>query len=529
MRIASLLARLGAVLFLIGASSLALVPPAAQAATVTVVVTGSVSPRDVTVAPGTTVEFRNDDGNRHRPRSVTGPTEFDVDLDPGETGSVTLQGEGTYRYIDDRDRDDENYWGSITVSSSAPHSGATGGTGGAGGTAGAPPPAAASVSMLDRSFSPSSVVVAPGGNVTWTNASDRTHTVTSTSGAFDSGDVNGSGTFRFTFPSEGTFGYRCDLHPEMTGAVTVSAAPGAAPAPPPPPAPSPAAAATAAPTPAPAPPAPAGAAPATRRVRVVDNAFEPAALGAVVGDTVVWTNAGRAPHTVTASSFDSGRMAPGATFSTVLRAAGTFRYGCTIHPEMVGSLTVGAASAPPPAAAPRPPAGAAPTAGAVDEPTADGGPDAVGAGGEAPPATADVEVRDFSFAPRAVTVRPGGTVTWTWTGEAPHTVTGDGFDSEMLETGATFSHTFGEEGTFDYTCTLHPQMRGTVKVAAATAAASTAKPGAGPDAARGITAAAAAAETSPPGVLYGVLGAAAILGGTASLLVGARRFMLAAD
>jgi plastocyanin len=77
-------------------------------------------------------------------------------------------------------------------------------------------------------------------------------------------------------------------------------------------------------------------------VSIVDFAFEPAAVEIPVGATVTWTNNGAAPHTATASdgTFDSGQLAPGATFSHTFTAAGTFPYVCQIHPEMTGTVTV---------------------------------------------------------------------------------------------------------------------------------------------------------------------------------------------
>jgi plastocyanin len=82
-------------------------------------------------------------------------------------------------------------------------------------------------------------------------------------------------------------------------------------------------------------------------VSIVDFAFDPAAVEIPVGATVTWTNTGAAPHTATASdgTFDSGQLAPGATFSHTFTAAGTFPYVCQIHPQMTGTVTVVEAAA----------------------------------------------------------------------------------------------------------------------------------------------------------------------------------------
>ena len=82
-------------------------------------------------------------------------------------------------------------------------------------------------------------------------------------------------------------------------------------------------------------------------VSIVDFAFDPAAVEVPVGATVTWTNTGAAPHTATASdgTFDSGELAPGASFSHTFAAAGTFPYVCQIHPQMTGTVTVVEAAA----------------------------------------------------------------------------------------------------------------------------------------------------------------------------------------
>jgi plastocyanin len=77
-------------------------------------------------------------------------------------------------------------------------------------------------------------------------------------------------------------------------------------------------------------------------VSIVDFAFQPGSVEVAAGGTVTWTNTGQAPHTVTADdgSFDSGQLAPGASFSQTFNTAGTFTYHCSIHPQMTGTVTV---------------------------------------------------------------------------------------------------------------------------------------------------------------------------------------------
>ncbi|GAA4483073.1 hypothetical protein GCM10023094_34100 [Rhodococcus olei] len=84
----------------------------------------------------------------------------------------------------------------------------------------------------------------------------------------------------------------------------------------------------------------------------------------------------------------------------------------------------------------------------------------------APSATNTVQITGFAFAPASITIPVGTTVTWTNSDEEPHTVTAaDGaFRSPGMGTGATYAFTFREPGTFDYICTIHPFMHGTVTV-----------------------------------------------------------------
>jgi plastocyanin len=105
----------------------------------------------------------------------------------------------------------------------------------------------------------------------------------------------------------------------------------------------------------------------------------------------------------------------------------------------------------------RPPAtpGASPEASPSASPAASPAADAVA-----------VSIFDFGFDAAEVKVPVGTTVTWTNDGEVIHTTTSkDGiWDSAILNPGDTFSYTFDEAGTYEYWCTLHPQMLATIVV-----------------------------------------------------------------
>jgi plastocyanin len=82
--------------------------------------------------------------------------------------------------------------------------------------------------------------------------------------------------------------------------------------------------------------------------------------------------------------------------------------------------------------------------------------------------TNSVEIKNFAFGPTPLTVSVGTTVTWTNNDTTTHTVTSTSgptsFDSGNLAQGSTFSYTFNQTGTYDYICTIHPDMHGRVIV-----------------------------------------------------------------
>ncbi|MEX2458076.1 MAG: plastocyanin/azurin family copper-binding protein [Actinomycetota bacterium] len=137
---------------------------------------------------------------------------------------------------------------------------------------------------------------------------------------------------------------------------------------------------------------------------------------------------------------------------------------------------------------------------------------------------AAVSIQDNAYSPATVTVDVGGTVTWTHSGQNPHSVTADdgSFDSSpncsttdfgsCMEGGDTFSHTFPAAGTFAYYCRIHggpggSGMSGTVTVEAAptTPAPTTTAPGGTPT----VTPLPHTGPTGGPPVLGLVLAAAA--------------------
>lgn len=81
-------------------------------------------------------------------------------------------------------------------------------------------PQGTQVQMNSNSFLPSIQTVTVGTTVKWTNSSQVTHTVTSSSDLFDETLSPGS-EFSFTFSNAGTNNYVCTIHSGMSGTIVV--------------------------------------------------------------------------------------------------------------------------------------------------------------------------------------------------------------------------------------------------------------------------------------------------------------------
>jgi plastocyanin len=147
------------------------------------------------------------------------------------------------------------------------------------------------------------------------------------------------------------------------------------------------------------------------------------------GETVTVRNADAVPHTLTAvdGSFTTPVIQPGksATFKAP-KKAGDYAITCTIHPHMMGTLTVV----------------------------------------KKPPKHPVVTIMNFAFSGQ-LAVRPGSTVTVRNKDTAPHTLTAvDGsFTTPVIQPGksATFKAP-KKAGAYAITCMIHPDMMGTLTV-----------------------------------------------------------------
>ena len=79
--------------------------------------------------------------------------------------------------------------------------------------------------------------------------------------------------------------------------------------------------------------------------------------------------------------------------------------------------------------------------------------------------THTVVIEAVKYTPESITVKPGDTVVWRNKDPFPHTVTAKGvFDSHVIFPGRSWKYTPRKTGEYAYVCTLHPTMKGTLKI-----------------------------------------------------------------
>jgi plastocyanin len=282
--------------------------------------------KSVTIPAGGTVTWNNV-GTRPHTATDRGGTFDTQPINPGETGSITLDAPGTYFYFCRINPSKMN--GIITVEAS--------------------PQAAQTVRVqtIDPTniegeslrFDPPQLEVKAGTAVLVANVGGKPHSMTATDGEFNTGILQPgpeagrfagtNATFRLDKP--GTYQFFCEIHAQaMKGTVVVTGSPP----------PTTAATATTAAPPTTAAPA---AAPPTAEVAIADFAFAQKQVVVAPGGEVTWRNADVAPHTATFDDvpLDTGNIDSGGTASlTAPNEAGSYSYFCAIHSSMRGTLVV---------------------------------------------------------------------------------------------------------------------------------------------------------------------------------------------
>lgn len=365
------------------------------------------NPASATIATGGSVQFEPVATTASGARVTPLPQVSWVLGDPGKAtlnaGAVTGTAAGTTTVTASFTADGKTWTATANVTVTAP----------------APPsaPSTATVQGVEDAFTPSSVTIAAGGSVTWSMV-DEEHDVTWTGTAPPGGNIpriDRDETVARTFPSAGTYAYTCDRHDgDHGGTVTVQGATSA---------------------------------PVFTSVRIT-----PASPSVTVGGTVQLTatpldQAGQAMAGLPAAQWSTGSAATANVSATGVVsgvAAGTAAITARITSggvtrEAAVNVTVGSGGTNPNP----PPPGA--------------------------PSTATVTTPGETFSPATVTIASGGTVTWQFTGGTRHNVTFSGTaptggNIPDTDAGGSASRTFGNAGTYNYTCTRHSGMNGTVVV-----------------------------------------------------------------
>jgi plastocyanin len=85
--------------------------------------------------------------------------------------------------------------------------------------------------------------------------------------------------------------------------------------------------------------------------------------------------------------------------------------------------------------------------------------------------SAEINIVNFAFNPKVLTVARGTSVTWNNKDEEPHNIVDvpaggqpRAFRSQAIDGGEKFSFVFNEAGTYKYICSIHPHMEGTIVV-----------------------------------------------------------------
>jgi plastocyanin len=317
----------GAVSALVVMWALSSEPAAAQGGGSVNIIDFDFEQKSVTIPAGGTVTWNNV-GTRPHTATDRGGTFDTQPINPGETGSITLDAPGTYFYFCRINPSKMN--GIITVEAT-PQASQT-----------------VRVQTIDPTniegeslrFDPPQLEVEAGTTIQVANVGGKPHSMTATDGSFNTGILQPgpeagrfagtNTTFRIDDP--GTYQFFCEIHSQvMKGTLVVTGSPPA----------------TGATTPTTAPPptttAPPAAAPPSAEVAIAEFAFAQKQVVIAPGGEVTWRNADVAPHTATFDdvALDTGNIEPGGSAAlTAPNEAGSYSYFCAIHSSMRGTLVV---------------------------------------------------------------------------------------------------------------------------------------------------------------------------------------------
>ncbi|MFN2563480.1 MAG: plastocyanin/azurin family copper-binding protein [Gemmatimonadaceae bacterium] len=199
-----------------------------------------------------------------------------------------------------------------------------------------------------------------------------------------------------------------------------------------------------------APPPPSTPVPSAATIRTPDRTFSPGTVTIAVNGTVTWQVVEDRHNIIFVGAAppggSPGEIEKGGSATRTFTAPGSYDFECERHRDkgMRGTVIVQPAGTVPPPSAPTP-----------TPPPPSG-------------STATVTTPGETFSPSNVTIAPGGTVTWQFSG-ARHNVTFQGTaptggNVPDQEPGTSASRTFTAAGTYNYSCTRHSGMTGRVTV-----------------------------------------------------------------
>lgn len=77
------------------------------------------------------------------------------------------------------------------------------------------------VTIQNFAFTPATITIKSGDQITWTNQDSMGHSATADDGSFDTGILGQNSTKTITFSKPGTFLYHCSVHPNMKATIIV--------------------------------------------------------------------------------------------------------------------------------------------------------------------------------------------------------------------------------------------------------------------------------------------------------------------
>ena len=78
--------------------------------------------------------------------------------------------------------------------------------------------------------------------------------------------------------------------------------------------------------------------------------------------------------------------------------------------------------------------------------------------------TYPVSITNFSFSPNTITIEKGDSIIWTNNDSAPHQISANNSEGNVIKKGEVYSYTFVDAGIINYICAIHPNMKGTIIV-----------------------------------------------------------------